>query len=856
MKLDFKFSNLCGSVYKKGNLVFTPDGNSVLSPVGNRVSLFDLVNNKAETFPFEARKNIVFLALSPNSQLLLTIDEDGRALLVNFKRRVVIHHFNFKGQARVAEFSPDGSYIAVGVGKLAELWKTPKTNREFAPFVLHRKYAGHFDDITHISWSRDSKFFLTSSKDMSAKLFSTDPIEGFTPTTFTGHKQAIIGSWFGSDLKTIYTLSKDGAVAVRKFNIESTGEEIEFGNFPKNPDTHELEKTRWSTSNHHYFNQNGTKVKCAYFNHKTQLLLAGFSNGVFGLWQMPDFSELQTLSISQNKLTSAAINFSGEWIALASSKLGQLLVWEWQSESYVLKQQGHIYDMSCVSYSADGHYLATGGDDGKVKIWTASNGFCFVTFSNHSAAITACQFTKKNQVVVTASLDGTVRAFDLVRYRNFRTFLAPIPVQFSCLAVDPSGDIVVAGCQDSFDIYVWSMQTGKLLDVLSGHDGPVVSLDLRPDGIQLASASWDKSVRLWDLFDRSKNVEKLTHSYEVLAVTYKPDSKQLCTSTLDGQIHFWNIANASQVGSIEGRRDIAGGRRQEDVRTAENSAFGKSFNSLCYSADGSVVLGSGNSLYVCLYDVETNVLLKKFKISSNFSYDGMHEKLNSKFMTDAGPIQSFDSDNDASDFEDRNDSSLPGVKTGDLSKRNKMQVIRARGVRFNPSGQQFAAATNLGLVIFSLDNNNMSFDPFDLDLDINPETISEMINNHEFLRALVSSIKLGERSTINSVYQSIPTEEIQLIVKQIPPKYLIRLLEFICVVFERNNQVELDLTWICSILINHGKYFTTNSINTRPILRQVRKLVSQMRTSLGKLCDDNSYEILRLLNSASIPTLD
>ena len=43
MKANFVFNNLCGTVYRQGNVVFTPDGNSVLSPVGNRVSVFDLV---------------------------------------------------------------------------------------------------------------------------------------------------------------------------------------------------------------------------------------------------------------------------------------------------------------------------------------------------------------------------------------------------------------------------------------------------------------------------------------------------------------------------------------------------------------------------------------------------------------------------------------------------------------------------------------------------------------------------------------------------------------------------------------------------------------------------------------------
>jgi hypothetical protein len=43
--------------------------------------------------------------------------------------------------------------------------------------------------------------------------------------------------------------------------------------------------------------------------------------------------------------------------------------------------------------------------------------------------------------VLSASLDGTVRAFDLVRYRNFRTLTTPEPVQFVSMTVDPGGEV-------------------------------------------------------------------------------------------------------------------------------------------------------------------------------------------------------------------------------------------------------------------------------------------------------------------------------------------------------------------------------------------------------------------------------
>ena len=87
------------------------------------------------------------------------------------------------------------------------------------------------------------------------------------------------------------------------------------------------------------------------------------------------------------------LRFSGDWIAFGCSQLGQLLVWEWQSETYVLKQQGHFNNMASVSFSPDATVMATGGQDGKVKLWATTSGFCFVTFAEHTAAVTAVKFS-------------------------------------------------------------------------------------------------------------------------------------------------------------------------------------------------------------------------------------------------------------------------------------------------------------------------------------------------------------------------------------------------------------------------------------------------------------------------------
>ena len=74
-----------------------------------------------------------------------------------------------------------------------------------------------------------------------------------------------------------------------------------------------------------------------------------------------------------------AVNPTGEWLSFGCSNTGQLLVWEWQSETYILKQQGHYYNMNTLSYTQDGHYIATGGDDGKVSV---INRLVYITLQN------------------------------------------------------------------------------------------------------------------------------------------------------------------------------------------------------------------------------------------------------------------------------------------------------------------------------------------------------------------------------------------------------------------------------------------------------------------------------------------
>ena len=609
MKFNYKLHRLCGSSYgipgasntlspssrTGGNIIYTSSGNVLLSPVSNRVQVIDLLTHTVRTLSCESRSNIKTIALSPDDRLLLIIDEENHTMLVNFHRSIVLHRFKFKKTVRVCEFSPCSLYFAVSFGNHVQVWHAPGLRREFSPFVLHRTYTGLGDAVISIQWSSDSSVIMASSKNGTVRIWTTQTVENYVPITLSGHKSSAVGAYFeklppGGDgrLRKVYTVSSDGAVVVwtcsysdesdddkKKQNdfLDSSNAAVNFFGGSTTNDffsssknkmlssdktqADHLPKATWSTTARHYFYQD-SDVTATNFSSSHNLLIVGFASGLFGLYELPSMSNIHTLSLSNQVIKTVAINDTGEWLAFGCPSSQQLLVWEWRSETYIIKQRGHAYGMRCMAYSPDGVVVATGGEDGSIKLWNTSSGFCYCTLKSHTAPVTACTFANSS-VIMSSSLDGTVRAHDLNRYRNFKTYTAPSPCQFTTIAVDPAGEVLVAGTMDPFHIYSWNLQSGKLLDILTGHVGPISSLCFHPIRGTLSSASWDGTVKIWDLYKREGEPENMKHGQDVVCCAFRPDGVQLCTGTIGGLLSIWNVEDGKLLYEIDGRRDISGG---------------------------------------------------------------------------------------------------------------------------------------------------------------------------------------------------------------------------------------------------------------------------------------------------------
>lgn len=285
-------------------------------------------------------------------------------------------------------------------------------------------------------------------------------------------------------------------------------------------------------------------------------------------------------------------------------------------------------------------------------------------------------------------------------------------------------------------------------------------------------------------------------------MTYRPDGKQCAAASLGGNISFWDVELGSITRLIEGKQDLIQGRLSLSKTRAKNVHF----NSITYSADGEFIIGGGDSKYVCIYNIESQTLLKRFTLSKNKSLDGVLAQQNSKKMTEAGNIDLID-DGDYSDLEDRTDTSLPGQqKKVDPSNRSTPLKMRVTSVKFSPTGRSFACATTQGLVVYSLDDY-MMFDPFDLEVDVTPESIKEACVGEDWVRALIYSLRIGEVDLQVGVMNCIPSDVnvIELIVRDVPAKYLDRLLRFL-VYYSAGPRLEFALEWLNIILRIHIRY--------------------------------------------------
>ena len=216
-------------------------------------------------------------------------------------------------------------------------------------------------------------------------------------------------------------------------------------------------------------------------------------------------------------------------------------IWTLQDEPTALVLKGHAYPVTGIAWSADGTLVATSaGDDmrptkpGQVKVWDAATGSIRHQFELHSKAATGVAFSADGHFLLSSSVDERVNVYDLTKGRPLG-FFAGHSRPTNAIVVHPDGEtaISVSGGRavGKNELMVWEFETGEPLAGIEAHEAKITALAVSHDGRQVATASQDQSVALWNVAFLAVGLSELTAAKSELRPVDAADSADAVATT-------------------------------------------------------------------------------------------------------------------------------------------------------------------------------------------------------------------------------------------------------------------------------------------------------------------------------------
>ncbi len=204
-----------------------------------------------------------------------------------------------------------------------------------------------------------------------------------------------------------------------------------------------------------------------------------------------------------------------------------------------LKLEGHQAPVNGAVFSPDGRSVLSWSADRTLRLWDAVTGLSTRTYDGHTEEVMSAVFYPEGKRFISAGFDGTVRLWDVQETKPVISLGTQLG-RLHCVALQPQGKIYLAAGEGRDNaIFLGNALTPIPIGALTGHQGGVAAAVFSPSGQQIYSASYDKTVRVWDVA-QLRQIKELPHDAPVQSLALSRDGRFLLTGTRDGVARLWD----------------------------------------------------------------------------------------------------------------------------------------------------------------------------------------------------------------------------------------------------------------------------------------------------------------------------